>query len=343
VASGQTGVGPGAVRVLVAKNTGPARVGQLIAAGRTVVFSQDGAASAPCGLSVSPRSVSVPLDGGETQFRVSVDSGVGCVWSAASPFASYLTVHNPGPNVDAGIVRVIAASNPGTSRSANLVIAGRQVTVQQPERPGVCAISVIPASIDVASGATTTSYVVRMLSGTFELCPWFYHTTSTFARSVNVTNVHATDTTVTVTVDANPGFVRTADLQVRWGVNESLSAEHIEHVTLNQAGIPLPSCEFSMSPTTFNVGAAATTVTGTLTELHPMGCGFGFTLNASWLLPTAGFGPEPSIRIINVNVAANAGAARTGTFVVAGITVTVNQAAGPAALLAPHALILKER
>ena len=328
---GTSGTGLGAVRVIASRNSSTAsRTGQLMIAGRLVTVAQDAAGAVPCSLTVAPRIASVPPGGGDTTFTVSVENGAGCSWTAASPFANWLTVANPGPFVDAGVARIQVASNSGASRSGNVVVAGRQVTVQQPGQPAACAISVSPSSIDVPVGGSTSSFVVRMLSGSYQLCPWSYISDFSWTRAVATTSVNAPETTVTVTTDANPGFVRSGRIEIRWGSvlnNNNVVYEFSQVVDINQAGTPLPPCAFTMTPLVFNVGAAATTVTGTLTETSRRGCGIGFTQNALWILPNTQFTADPYVHIVNIAVAANPGPARTGTFQWNDLIVTVNQSA----------------
>lgn len=332
IEGGASGSGLGAIRVVAGRNlSGTGRTGEVIVAGRLVTIAQDGVGTIPCSLTVGPRVATVPLGGGPATFTVGVESGAGCSWSAASPFANWLLVGNPGPFVGAGSVHVQATANSGASRSGNVVIAGRQVTVQQPGQPGACAIGVSPASIDLPVGASTTSFVVRMLAGSYELCPWSYYSDFSWTRGVSTTSVNAPETTVTVTTDANPGFERSGRIEIRWGAvlnGNGIGYEFSQVVHVNQAGTPLPPCAFTMTPLVFNVGAAATTVTGTLTETSRRGCGFGFTVNNLWLLPDTKFTEDPYVQIVTIAVGANPGPARTGTIQWKDMVVTVNQAAG---------------
>jgi hypothetical protein len=85
------------------------------------------------------------------------------------------------------------------------------------------------------------------------------------------------------------------------------------------------SCTYGISPTSANVGASGGS--GTVSVSTQAGCSWTATSNASWITITSGASGSGN-GTVTYSVAANTGAARTGTLTIAGQTFTVNQAAG---------------
>ena len=88
---------------------------------------------------------------------------------------------------------------------------------------------------------------------------------------------------------------------------------------------PTSSCTYSISPTSASPGAGAST--GTVAVTAGTGCAWTATSNAAWLTITSGASGSGN-GSVGYSVAANTGAARSGTLTIAGQTFTVNQAAG---------------
>ena len=98
-----SGTGNANVVLAVAANSAAAtRTGSASIAGQTVTIGQQAAAAAECRFEVSPKSMSLPVDGGTATFRVTMTSGVACV--------------SVGPN-------------PGTARTNGVIIAEQLVTL----------------------------------------------------------------------------------------------------------------------------------------------------------------------------------------------------------------------
>ena len=118
------------------------------------------------------------------------------------------------------------------------------------------------------------------------------------------------------TVAANTGAARTGTLTVAGAT-----------VTVTQAAAPPPpACAFTVSPLTESFGTAGGDDTIRV-EASASSCAWTAVSNVPWItVATAGGSGNGSVRH---TVAANTGAARTGTLTVAGATVTVTQAAAP--------------
>src|SRR5206468_1583801 len=87
VTAGSSGTGNGTVTLTVGRNTGAARSGTILVAGRTVAIAQAQAPTpvppAPsCDASITPSSQTIPSDGGTG--AVSVTIADGCAWTASS-------------------------------------------------------------------------------------------------------------------------------------------------------------------------------------------------------------------------------------------------------------------
>jgi hypothetical protein len=91
---------------------------------------------------------------------------------------------------------------------------------------------------------------------------------------------------------------------------------------------PPPSCTYAIAPTSESIGAAGGTGTA-ITVTTGGTCAWTAISNApSWITITAG-ASGTGTGSVSFTVAANTGAARTGTMTIAGQTFTVTQAAAP--------------
>ncbi len=100
-----------------------------------------------CVYSLSRTSVSIPPGGGSDS--VSVTTGSGCAWSAASS-ASWLAITSGGSGTGGGTVGFGAPANGPSARSATLTVAGHVVAVSQDG---------VPAPTYVLSGKVSDAFV----------------------------------------------------------------------------------------------------------------------------------------------------------------------------------------
>jgi hypothetical protein len=119
------GSGSGAVDVIVAANTGPARTGAVSIAGRSVTVNQESG----CTYAINPTSITVPATGGSGP-GVTVTAGAGCPWTAVSqvPWIVITTGQGTGDGVVQGTV---APNTTGVPRTGTVIIAGLTLTVNQ--------------------------------------------------------------------------------------------------------------------------------------------------------------------------------------------------------------------
>lgn len=125
VTSGGSGSGNGAVNYSVAANTGSARTGTMIIAGRVFTVTQDALA---CSYSISPMSASYTSAGGSG--IVSVIAGSGCAWTAVSG-ASWITITSGASGSGNGAVNYSVATNAGAARSGTITVASQTFTITQ--------------------------------------------------------------------------------------------------------------------------------------------------------------------------------------------------------------------
>jgi subtilisin family serine protease len=126
VTSGGSGTGAGTLNYSVAANSGGARTGTMIVAGRVFTVTQDAAPS--CSYSILPTSASYTSGGGAGS--VNVTTGVGCAWTAASN-NTWITITSGASGSGNGTVNYSVAANSGVARNGTLTIAGLTFSITQ--------------------------------------------------------------------------------------------------------------------------------------------------------------------------------------------------------------------
>jgi hypothetical protein len=168
------------------------------------------------------------------------------------------------------------------------------------------AINPVNSSIGTAGG----NGVINLT--TSNGCAW---TAVSSVPWITISNAAASGTgngTVPFTVAANTGAARSGTITVGG-----------KTFTVNQSG----ECAYNLSSLSANVPSTAGTTSFTVNT--GTGCAWSVTNIASWL-SVSGASSGSGTAAITVNIAANSGAARTGTLSVAGKLFTVNQSAfGP--------------
>src|SRR4029078_6974463 len=121
-----SGQGSGTIGYRVAANADASiRRGSVEVNNAQVTIVQD---PAPCTFSVTPTSVSVPLQGGT--MTETVQTLTGCTWSASIPVDWIRMTGHPNGN-GSGAVTLSVDANAGAGRSSNIVIAGTTVVIRQ--------------------------------------------------------------------------------------------------------------------------------------------------------------------------------------------------------------------
>ena len=123
ITAGASGSGAGQVQFATAANTGPARTASLTVGGQSVAISQPSG----CTFSVAPQTVT--LSPAAQTGTLSLSTGAGCPWSAASA-APWLTLPQPSGTGPAQVSFAVGANNE-PQRSGVLVVAGMPITLIQ--------------------------------------------------------------------------------------------------------------------------------------------------------------------------------------------------------------------
>jgi len=299
------GQGTGQVQFEAVPNpNGTSRSGAINVNGQRAVIQQGGA---PCQLEISASGSQFPAAGGAGV--VTIATPAGCAWAASST-VPWITVAPAGGSGNAN-VNFTVATNPGTGRTGTITIGELSVTIQQAAggTSPACTVSLQPTSAAVpAAGATGVSITVTASSG----CS---RPATSNATWITVTSgaTGSGNGTVTLNVAANTGGARSGTVTIGG-----------QTFTVNQAAAT-QTCAVSINPTSQSVGAAG--ITGlSVTVTAPSGCSRPATSNATWITVTNGASGSGN-GTVTLTVAANTGAARTGTVTIGGQTFTVNQAA----------------
>jgi hypothetical protein len=296
ITSGASGSGSGAVAYTVQGTTGPSRSGSLTIAGQTFTVNQ----GQGCSFTLVPENVTVPPAGGQTSFEVRTSAG--CTWTAASQ-APWIAVPPGAGGNGNGTVQLSISPTTGPGRSGTVTAGGRTFTVNQGTG---CSPTLSASSENVPASGGNGTIAVTAADG----CPWTASSNAPSWLSISGSNSGSGNGSVTYAAAANTGAPRSGTLTV---------AGHT--FTVNQAS----GCTFTANPET--VAAPAPGGPVRIEVAAAADCAWTATSSLLWVTITAGAsGTGPGAA--DLAVAANVGPARSGTLMVAGRTITVNQASG---------------
>ena len=289
IPSGNTGSGPGVVRVLVPPTDGPPRTGTITVAGVAVTVTQ----SSGCGVTVQPASFAAPVGGGASS--AAVHTGAGCPWSAAANAAWVAITSSPAGTGD-GHVQFAVTANSGPARSGSLTIGGQTVSISQPSG---CTFSVTPASMDLPFSTQTAS--VSLATGVG--CQWNAAAGASWISFPQSSGSGPGQ--VSFVAAANNGPRRSESLTV---------AGH--RVTVNQDS----RCTWALAPESHEFDANGGL--GTVLVIVIGGCTWTAATTVNWITIV----PDTGNALLQFTVAANTGPARSGIVKVAGKDYSVRQA-----------------
>jgi hypothetical protein len=303
VTSGASGVGNGAVAFSIGANPGSERTGTLTIGGQTFTITQ---AALPCTFTVTASTQNFGSSGGNATLRVDA-AHASCAWTASSN-VPWITLNTTSGSGDTTVAFTVAA-NSGADRSGTLTVGGRTLTITQSATPPPpCTFTIAPPNASLGADAGNATVTVTASAAS---CNWSAATNTpwlTIASGSSGTG----NGTVTVAAAANPDPVARSGTVTIAG----------QTFTLNQAAAT-PICNFSIAPSSANVGPDAATTTINVTA----NCSWTATSNAPWLTIASGVSGAGSGSVV-VSIAANTDPApRGGTVTIAGQTFTVNQAA----------------
>jgi Putative binding domain, N-terminal len=254
-------------------------------------------------------SVAAPamLEAAGASSSITVTTLPECAWTASTS-ASWLLGLSPTSGQGNGSVAFRAAANDGSSvREGTILVNNEQARVSQ---RAPCRYTLSPATQTIATsgGASTVTVTTTDVD-----CAW---TATTDAAWISLTEP-ASGTgagVITFTVPPNPGAERTGAISVAG-----------QRATVIQSAAP--NCNTMISPTSQSVPAAGGSVT--ISVQSQSTCDWVVASDAPWITLTSGSTGRGN-GVVTFAVAANTGAARTGTISVANRTLTVSQAAGAA-------------
>ncbi len=292
ITSGASGSGAGQVSFRVAGTDGPSRTGTLMAAGRRVTVTQ----GAGCTVSVTPEAISADARGGPAS--ISVQTGAGCNWSAASG-AEWIAIAGGATGSGAGQVQVAVAGNAGPGRTGAVTIAGRSVAIAQASG---CTYAVSPAAQDVPGTGGSSSVAVGTAAG----CSWSGGSGVNWITVSPPSGVGPAQVSLAVAPNASPARNGTVTLAGQM-------------LTVNQAS----QCTWMLLPP-FHQFDASGGNGNVLVIVTGGACTWTAESTADWIRMTAGTAGTGN-GLVQFVAAPNPGAARTGVVTIAGQRYVVNQ------------------
>jgi Putative binding domain, N-terminal/Viral BACON domain len=290
-----SGSGAGTVTFSVSPNTSSTpRTAHLTVAGVVVTVTQRGT---PCGYNVTPTTVTLAATAGSGSVRLATTPG--CSWQVSDD-ASWLTPAVTSGSGGATVTFAVTANTGASARTAQLSIAGIEITVTQ--QGATCTYEVTPTTLSIAATAGSSHVTVTATSG----CTWqVSDNVSWLAPEVASGSGGAT---IRFSVTANTSASsRTARLTIA-GIA----------VAVTQRG----SCSYAVTPPAVTLAAGATSSSVLVTTAT--GCTWQVSENASWLTP--GVSSGSGARSVSFSVTANTGASvRSAQLIIAGVAVTVTQ------------------
>jgi hypothetical protein len=312
VAAPTSGTGNGTVSFTIGNNAGSERTGSVVVSGQRATIVQAGTPApgqTACSYSISPSGENIPAAGGAGT-PIDIQAGSNCAWTAVSN-APWITITSAANGTGNGSAAFTVAPNTGAARTGTLTVAGRTFTVTQAAAAASpCSYTIAPTSQNAPAAGSTGSVTVTSGAG----CAW---TATSSAAWITITSGAAGtgNGSVGYSVAANTGGARSGTASIAG-----------QTFTVMQAAAAT-SCSYTIAPTSQNAPAGATS--GTVAVTSGTGCAWTATSNASWLTVTSG-ATGTGNGSVGYNVAANTGAARTGTLTIGGQAFSVTQAAGTA-------------
>ncbi len=320
------------------RSTSPRSIEVSVADQRVTISQEAGS----CPWSVSPTQVSMGPAGGDQTISLATEDF--CSWGITAS-DSWLTVTSASDGKGNASIVLRIAKNDGRERVATLEVGGATIPVRQregtpppavppvvtpppvvvpPPNPGpgptppplpvTCTFQVAPTAFNNVSSSQSPLQVDVTTQGG---CEWNAASNATWVTISSGTSGTGNGR-VELTAAENTGAARSGTLVVAG-----------QTVTVNQqapAPTPVP-CTFQVAPTAFNnVASSQSPLQVDVTT--QAGCAWTAASNAAWVTISSGGSGTGNGRV-ELTAAENTGAGRSGTLVIAGETVTVNQQAAP--------------
>ena len=276
----------------------------LTACGNSTDVNVISPSSSRCGVAASGNNAPVPAAGGSGTLTVTTERE--CNWSATaeSAWISLSTSTGQGP----GTITYSVAANPSSSsRRGAVVVEQQRLEIAQEAAP--CRYDINPQAVAISSSGENATVTVTT-SG--EACGWSVRNTAAW-----------------VAPDRPEG---TGGGIVRFAVaaNEAAEARSTTVTiadiafTISQGAAPGPGCSYQVSPSTIAIPTGGGDATAMVAA--PAGCSWSSSIGVPWISVLDG-GAGTGAGAVRLRAAANDGAARSTTVLIAGQPVAVSQAA----------------
>ena len=312
ITSGASGSGTGIVTFAYSTNAVcSARSGSLTIGGQTVTVNQAAGTGTLVllinGTPTNAATAGATASCGLVQIGTTPDSQT-CPWTATAN-NDWLSISSGADGIGPGWVKYCCAGNPACGpRTGTLTIASQPVTITQAGGSGTFTLS--PTTTTAAATGKSGSLTVFASS----TCQWT--ATSNNGDWLSITGGASGNGTGTVS------YTCTANSSCSQRIGTLTIAG--QTFTVTQAG---GIGSFSLSTTSVTVGAPGNS--GSVTVSGSSGCTWTATSNNDWLNITAGV-IGSGAGTVNYTCAANPScAARSGSLMIAGQTVTINQNGTP--------------
>jgi hypothetical protein len=326
VTSGASGTGSGSVGFSVGANPNNAsRTGTLTVAGQTFTITQTGVS---CIFSISPTSQSFGYSGGTDSIGVTA-AAPDCSWTATNN-DGWINVTSGTSGSGNGTVNYSVAANSGAARTGTLTIGGQTFTVTQATSPGVLQFSSATYSVGENGGSVVlnvarTGAAGGAVSVDYATSDGTATANSDYTAASGTLNFADGETQKAITINVNDDAAVEGDETFTVALSNPTGGATLGSV--NAATVTIidnDTCSYSINPTSHASPAAGDA--GSVSVTSPVGCNWTATSNdPTWINVTSG-ASSSAAGTVGYTVAANAGAARTGTVTIAGQTFTVTQA-----------------
>jgi hypothetical protein len=307
--------GSGGRRFVVASNpTADSRAGSLNVAGAVITVTQAGGTTppTPCTFTVAPTSGSFPHEGGGGQLTVTASAPT-CAWTS-QPTVPWISIQGPPGTNGPGVVVYSVAANPTTTaRTGTITVAGTTVTVTQAAAPtpAPCTFTVAPTTASLPAEGGPGQITVTASAAT---CAWQASSNAPWITIQGAAGGSGTGPLAFTVAPHAGSAARTGTLTIAGTT-----------VTVTQAGMAPPPCSYAITPNPVSVGYAGDNDV----DLHvdtASGCAWTAASQTSWITVTRGASGSGDGHVHIAVAAALLVNGRTGTLLVGGQTVTVNQA-----------------
>lgn len=252
----------------------------------------------PCTYSLSAPSFAAPTTGGSSSVNVTTT----CTWTATTA-AAWITITTPSGTGNGTVSFTVTGNGTGAARSGSITIGDQVFAVTQDA--AVCTFTLAPASQSLGGPAGSGSFNVTASAA---YCEWTPSTATSWIALTSTAKVTGSGSVAYGTAP-NSGAARSGTITAGG-----------QTFTVNQAAA---GCTFSIAPTAASsplaggAGSFTVTASGAHCDWAPATSTPWITLQSTALVLGSG--------TVNYTVAANAGAARSGTITAGGATFTVNQ------------------